>query len=304
MPGPVGAQTRGDDRTTVLLTGASSGLGLAIARLLLRDPRYRLILTARAASLPRLSAHGIFEGERVRLRALDVTVADQRRAVVQEAAAEWGGVDVLINNAGIAFRSVVEHVNEQERLLQMEVNFLGPMHLMRLCLPGMRARRRGRIVNVSSVAGMMAMPTMAIYSASKWALEGASEALWYEVRPWGIHVTLVEPGFIRSDSFRNTRYSREGERSAHAEQDGYHEHYERMAPFVERLMQRASATPETVARRIVALLRRRHPPLRMPATRDAWAFYLLRRLLPRSLYHWVLWRSLPGARWWGGGSGP
>lgn len=303
MPGSAGAQARGNDRANVLLTGASSGLGLAIARLLIADPRYRVVLTARASSLPRFGAHGIAESERVRLRPLDVTVAAERRAVVAAAEAEWGGVDVLINNAGIAFRSVVEHVNEQERLLQMEVNFLGPMHLMRLCLPGMRARRRGRIVNVSSVAGMMAMPTMAIYSASKWALEGASEALWYEVRPWGIHVTLVEPGFIRSDSFRNTRYSREGERSAHAELGGYHEHYEQMAPFIERLMEHASSTPEKVARRIVALLRKRRPPLRLPATRDAWLFYLLRRLLPRSLYHWVLWRSLPGVRVWGGGAG-
>ncbi|MCB9876566.1 MAG: SDR family NAD(P)-dependent oxidoreductase [Planctomycetes bacterium] len=295
------ADDAGGGAWNVLLTGASSGLGLAIARQLLGDPRYRLVLTARAASLARFAAAGIVEGERVLLRQLDVTDAEQRRAVVAEIDERFGGVDVLINNAGVAFRSVLEHVNEQERLQQMQVNFLGPMHLMRLCLPGMRARRRGRIVNVSSVAGMMAMPTMAIYSASKWALEGATEALWYEVRPWGIHVTLVEPGFIHSESFRNTVWSREGERAAHEHDDGYRAHYDCMAPFVERLMRRARATPDRIARRIAALLRERRPPLRLPATRDAWLFYLLRRLLPRRLYHLVLWRGLPDTRRWGPG---
>jgi hypothetical protein len=77
------------------------------------------------------------------------------------------------------------------------------MALIRLVLPGMRQKGAGRIISVSSVSGMMAMPTMGTYSASKFALEGATEALWYEVRPWNIQVSLVEPGFVRSHSFRN-----------------------------------------------------------------------------------------------------
>ncbi len=96
-----------------------------------------------------------------------------------------GGVDVLINNAGVAYRSVVEHVSERERLQQMGINFRAPMELTRLVLPYMRSRRAGRIINVSSMGGMMAMPTMAVYSASKFALEGATESLYYEVKPWG-----------------------------------------------------------------------------------------------------------------------
>lgn len=125
--------------------------------------------------------------------------------MVAEAEARWGGVDVLVNNAGVAYRAVVEHVTEEDRLRQFGVNFLGPMEMVRLCLPSMRKKRAGRIINVSSVSGMMAMPTMGVYCASKFALEGASEALWYEVKPWNIRVTLVQPGFINSDSFQNTR---------------------------------------------------------------------------------------------------
>ena len=99
---------------TVLVTGASTGLGLALARLLVREPRYRLVLTARASSLGRFAAAGIYEGERVMLRALDVTVAREREAVVAEINERWGGVEVLVNNAGVAYRAVVEHVREAE----------------------------------------------------------------------------------------------------------------------------------------------------------------------------------------------
>jgi short-subunit dehydrogenase len=102
----------------------------------------------------------------------------------------------------------VEHADIDERHAQHEVNYHGPMELVRLVLPTMREKRRGRIINVSSVSGMVAMPTMASYAASKFALEGATEALWYEVRPFKIRVSLVQPGFIRSSSFQNTRLTR------------------------------------------------------------------------------------------------
>lgn len=283
---------------TVLLTGASTGLGLALARRLLSTD-YRLVLTARESSLARFAAAGIEPSERVRIRALDVTSRAQRIEVVDEIERRWGGVDILVNNAGVAYRSVVEHVAEHERFAQMDVNFLSPMHLMRIVLPTMRRKRRGRIINVSSVGGMMAMPTMAIYAASKFALEGVSEALWYEVRPWNIHVTLVEPGFVNSPSFENTRYTRASRASADSERDSYHEHYEHMAPFIAKLMQSARATPDHVARRILGIMRAKRPPLRVQATRDALWFALLRRALPQRLYHWLLYRNLPGIRHWG-----
>ena len=282
----------------VLVTGASIGLGLAIARALLKTER-RLILTARASSLSRFAEVGILESERVWLRALDVTVAAQREAIVAEAAERWGGIDVLINNAGISYRSVVEHVQEEERLAQMGINFRAPMELTRLVLPGMRARRYGRIINISSVGGMMAMPTMAVYSASKFALEGASESLWYEVRPWGISVTLVEPGFIRSSSFENVRLTQLSAHSRTTQSDPYHAHYACMEPFIARMMGLSLVTPERIARRVLRLMSSPRPPLRVSATPDAMVFDLLRRFLPRRLYHWILYRNLPRIRTWG-----
>lgn len=286
----------GDD--VVLITGASTGLGLAVARLLV-DSEYRLILTARRTSLPRFANLGIAESDRVWIRPMDILEREERQAVVDEADGRWGGVDILINNAGVAYRSVVEHVRREERLAQMHVNFVAPMGLARQVLPTMRAKRRGRILNVSSVSGMMAMPTMAAYSASKWALEGATEALWYEVRPWNIRVTLIQPGFINSPSFRNTRYTAASRRSTQDASDPYHAHYEKMGPFIERLMRWTWSKPDAVARTIVRTMRRSRPPLRVPATLDAHLFALLRRLLPRSMYHEVLFSLLPQVSAWG-----
>lgn len=286
------------DRPVVLLTGASSGLGLAIARRLL-GAGYRLALTARSSSLSRFDEAGIAESESVKILPLDVTQPRERESVVAEIQRLWGGVDILINNAGVAYRSVVEHVTEDERLAQLDINFRAPMELTRLVLPGMRAKRAGRILNVSSVGGMMAMPTMAVYSASKFALEGASEALWYEVRPWNIHVTLVQPGFVRSDSFQNTRHTRLSRRGVDDILDPYHAHYCSMAPFIEKLMRLSPASPDSVARTVLKVLRRKHPPLRAPATIDAQFFSLLRRWLPRELYHRFLYWNLPAVRSWG-----
>jgi len=286
------------ENDVVLVTGASTGLGLALAKRLLTTG-YRVILTARTTSLPRFAAAGIFETDRVWLRRLDVTKDDERQAVIREANERWDGVDVLVNNAGIAYRAVVEHFTEQDDIEEMNVNFFAPMALIQLVLPAMREKRRGHIINVSSVSGMMAMPTMALYSASKFALEGACESLWYEVRPWGIRISLVEPGFIHSDSFKRTRYTPESQHAMSDAKDPYHVQYQHMARFITRLMEATTVTPDTVARKILRVMGHPNPPLRVAGSFDAHFFRLMRRFLPRRFYHWMLYVALPGVRTWG-----
>jgi short-subunit dehydrogenase len=173
------------------------------------------------------------------------------------------------------------------------------MELIRLVLPRMREKRNGRILNISSVGGMMAMPTMALYSASKFALEGATEALWYEVRPWNIKVSLVQPGFIKSESFQNTVYTEKSREAAADPNNPYYEHYRHMATFIARLMHASFSTPEKVARVILKTMRKSKPPLRVPATFDASLFAALRRVLPRNMYHAILFCGLPGVKCWG-----
>jgi NAD(P)-dependent dehydrogenase (short-subunit alcohol dehydrogenase family) len=289
------------DDATLLVTGASTGIGLALARRLIDETAFRLILTARAESLPRFAAAGIAPGPRVLLVPLDVADPASREAALASVEAEWGGVEILVNNAGIATRAVTEHISDSDMRRILAVNFLGPLDLIRRVLPGMRERRRGRIITISSVGGMMAMPTMAAYSASKFAIEGACESLWYEVRPWGIGVSLVEPGFINSDSFTHTIHTRRSARAVDDGDDPYHAHYEAMAGMIARLMRRTWATPEHVASVIIRTIRARDPRLRVRATPDALIFDYLRRWLPRRLYHHVLYACLPDVRHWGPG---
>jgi hypothetical protein len=283
---------------TILITGASVGVGLELARLLLAT-EHRLALTARPSSLERFAAEGIVPGDRLMLVPLDVTDAADRESAVRAVAARWGGVDVLVNNAGVSYRAVAEHTPDDEIVAQLASNFLGPMALVRLVLPYMRANRFGRIVNVSSVGGMTAMPTMSAYSASKFALEGASESLWYEVRPWGVHVSLVRPGFINSDGFRKVRFTPQGRAAVADRTDAYHHHYVNMGDLVGALMQLTFHSPADVAETICRVIESPNPPLRVPGTWDAHAFDLLRRFLPSRLYHRLLYAGLPRVWEWG-----
>lgn len=284
---------------TVLLTGASSGIGLALAKMLAQLPdRYRLIATAREDSMPTLQQE--VRGALVEYRLLDLMEEDSCHALMDEIEARFGGVDILINNAGISYRAVVEHVQSDEAQRQMQTNFFAPLLLMRMALPPMRNKRSGRIINVSSVGGMMAMPTMGIYSASKFALEGISESLWYEMRPWGIRVSLVQPGFVRSDSYRRVLLSDVAHQVVKHRHE-YYNYYLHMGRFIEALMLRATTTPESVAKKIIRIMEQRRPPLRAPVGIDAHFFSILRRLLPRGWYHRLLYRFLPGIHRWGTG---
>jgi NAD(P)-dependent dehydrogenase (short-subunit alcohol dehydrogenase family) len=283
------------DLPVVLLTGVNGGLGEALARALMDQP-YRLALTGRAHDMDAIR-NRIPPSERMRILELDVTCPEQCAAVVADVQAAWSGVDILINNAGISCRSVIEHLSDQDLRHQMAVNFEGPMRLSRLVMERMRRRRWGHIINISSVGGMMAMPTMGAYSASKFALEGATEALWYELRPWNVRVSIGQIGFVRSPSYRKVVWSEKARTCLQGNSD-YAPYYQRMGDFIGRLMDTAPSDPERIARRIVRLMRSDHPPLRFSLTIDAHGFALMRRLLPRSWYHRLLYANLPGVRYW------
>jgi NAD(P)-dependent dehydrogenase (short-subunit alcohol dehydrogenase family) len=284
-------------RPVVLVTGCSSGIGLAIAKRLVQYNRYRLVITTRNQSLEILKK--LFpESENLMICALDVTKEAERKNCLQQVEVRFGGVDILICNAGISYRSVIEEMTDRDESLQMQTNYLGPMGLIRLCLPYMRKTGRGKIINISSVSGMLAMPTMASYSASKYALEGACEALWYEVKPFGINVSLVQPGFVRSDSYERVKYSKAAMKSRSGD-TAYTQFYKSMEPFIAWLMRHAWATPESIAGLTLDVIRTQNPPLWIPASFDAEFFYYLRRIFPRRLLHPFLYASLPGVSQWG-----
>jgi len=286
-------------KPVILATGCGSGIGWALAKLLYKQTQYRVIVTAREKTIHKIRQE-FREDDRFWIRALDVTSEFGRENLIDEINQKWGGVNILINNAGISYRSVVEHMTETDEVRQMSTNYFGPMGLIRLVLPNMRTQGRGKIISVSSVSGMLAMPTMASYSASKYALEGACEALWYECRPLGIDVSLVQPGFVRSSSFHQV-YLTEHSDPKKNKSGPYRDYYEHMAPFVEKMMRRSPSNPQKIAKIILRTIQKERPPLWVPATLDALAFYYIRRLFPRRLLLPFLFNCLPGARHWGKG---
>jgi len=282
----------------ILVTGASTGIGLALVKELKKDTHFRIIATARNESLHRFQEQRLNESESLIFRQLEICDYQKSTALIEEIEKSFGGVDVLINNAGVSYRSVVEHMTPEAEHHQMMVNYLGAIHLTRCAIPGMRKKRSGHIINISSVGGMMAMPTMSSYSASKFALEGASESLWYELKPWGISVSIIEPGFVRSNSFRRVLMPEAAKTSLEDSSCAYHAYYNNMTAFVEKLMLDSHCTPEKIAKKIIKTMKAKNPPLRVPGGADARFFSLLRRVMPRRLYHWFLYRNLPNIKEW------
>ncbi|CAH2772852.1 MAG: Dehydrogenases with different specificities (related to short-chain alcohol dehydrogenases) [uncultured Paraburkholderia sp.] len=181
---------------TLLITGASSGFGRALAQEAL-GAGHRVVGTVRSeaacAELEALAPGSAFG------RLLDVTEFDRIDGVVADIEASVGPVDVLVNNAGYGHEGVMEEAPLAEMRRQFDVNVFGAVAMMKAVLPYMRKRRRGHILNITSMGGFITMPGIAYYCGSKFALEGISEALGQEVRPFGIAVTAVAPGSFRTD---------------------------------------------------------------------------------------------------------
>jgi NAD(P)-dependent dehydrogenase (short-subunit alcohol dehydrogenase family) len=264
-----------------LVTGASSGFGLLAAVELarrglrvfasMRDPvrQDRLRAALDEASL---------SAEIVRL---DVTSADEIEATVSSIEQVAGGVDVLVNNAGYGLGGSVEDISMEELREQFETNFFGLVGLSKRVLPGMRQRRRGRIINVSSIAGRVALPGVSAYCSSKFAVEGFSEAMRHELLPFDVFVSLVEPGTFRTDIFdRNRRIAARASDPTSA----WAEMTRRISAIVDGRVEKSTADPREVALVIAEIATSARPRLRYLVGRDARTQRLLARLLPDRLW--------------------
>jgi NAD(P)-dependent dehydrogenase (short-subunit alcohol dehydrogenase family) len=176
------------------VTGCSTGFGRELARQLIASGS-KVVVTARN---PDELADFASTGNALILR-LDVTDPVQIAAATQQAVERFGWIDVLVNNAGIGYFAAVEEGEDAQIRRMFDINLFGLAAMTRAVLPGMRARRKGFIVNVSSIGGLKSFPAIGYYNASKFAVEGLSEALWQEVEPLGINVMLVEPSGFRTD---------------------------------------------------------------------------------------------------------
>jgi len=190
------------------ITGAGSGIGAATARAAVKAGD-RVVATGRNLDKVR-KALGDIAGERVAFIALDVTSEAQAKAVVEAAVNAFGRIDVLVNNAGYSLLGNFEELTTAEIQSLMATNFYGVMFVMRAVLPVMRKQRSGRIINISSLAGVIGFKHCGAYSAAKFAVEGLSQAVAQEVEPFGILITTVAPGFFRTDLLDagNAKYAR------------------------------------------------------------------------------------------------
>lgn len=188
---------------TVVVTGGSRGLGLVLSRALI-DRGARVAICARdEAELERARTELAHMGGDVFAAVCDVGDRDDVLRFIAEVEDDFGAIDVLVNNAGIIQVGPIELMTEEDFERAMRINFRGPLHAMLAVLPGMRRRKAGRIVNIASIGGKIAVPHLAPYTTSKFALVGLSEAMRAEVAKDGIYVTTVCPGLMRTGSPRH-----------------------------------------------------------------------------------------------------
>ncbi|WP_060435992.1 oxidoreductase, partial [Serratia marcescens] len=181
---------------TILITGVSSGFGQALAREALAVG-HRVVGTVRNSEA--LQAFGALDTQRAFGYLLDVTDVERIDEVVGEIESAVGPIDVLVNNAGYGHEGILEESPLAELRRQFDVNVFGAVAMIKAALPGMRQRRRGHIINITSMGSFITLPGISYYCGSKFALEGISEALSQELTPFNIHVTAVAPGSFRTD---------------------------------------------------------------------------------------------------------
>jgi NAD(P)-dependent dehydrogenase (short-subunit alcohol dehydrogenase family) len=256
-----------DSRPVAIVTGASGGIGEATARAL-HAAGYRVFGTSRRS--PGTRSPGI------EYLVCDVTSDESVRAAVGEVLSKAGRIDLLVNNAGVGLVAAAEESSLAQAKSLFDVNLFGVIRITNAVLPTMRRQRAGRIVNISSVMGLIPAPFMALYAASKHALEGYSESLDHEIRSSGVRVVLVEPAYTRT-SFEGNVYQADQQlevyQSARANAEG-----------VLRDEMKTADTPELVASAVVKASTDANPHRRYTAGRTARQVSLLRRFVPASAF--------------------
>lgn len=270
------------NKPVALITGASSGFGLLTA-IALAEEGYHVVATMRnigkkEALLTRAREKNVLE--QIEIMKLDITLPEDVEEVISDVIKRWSHIDVLINNAGYAVMGVIEEVPMEDWHAQFNTNFFGMVSVTKAVIPHMRISNKGKIINVSSGAGIIGFSNTGAYSASKFAIEGFSEALRLELYAFNIPVVLVQPGTYNTGIAANHVF-----RSA--PNSPYSKMIERFNQFNKK-SENNSPDPIQVANTIVKIVRSKHPKLRYTSGIDAKSIAFMKRWLPWSLIEWVL----------------
>ena len=261
----------------VLITGCSSGIGEATARRLAAGG-WTVYASARR---PETIAH--LKDAGCRTLALDVTDEDSMRAAVAEVERTEGAVGGLVNNAGYSQGGAIEQVPLDAVRRQFETNVFGLISLTQMVLPGMRAQRWGKVVNIGSMGGRLTFPGAGLYHATKYSLEAISDALRFEVRGFGVDIVLIEPGLITTE-FAATAVAKASEAGEAATDGPYAEFDAKVSALTtgvyEGPMRHLGGGPDVVAKAIDKAISRRRAPSRVPVTASARLSILQRKLTP------------------------
>ena len=245
-----------------LITGCSTGIGREIARAAL-EAGHSVAVTAR--NVDAVADFVDQFGDRALALPLDVTNRDQITAVVGDVEKAFGGIDVLVNNAGYGYMAAVEEGEDAEVRKLFDTNYFGVVDTLKAVLPGMRARRSGHIINISSMTGLVANPPNAYYSSTKFALEALTEALAKEVGPLGIKVTAIEPGAFRTD------WAARSMQESSTPIGDYDDNVGARKTLIKQFADHLPGDPRKVAEAVLMVAGLDEPPLRLLLGRDVLA---------------------------------
>jgi NAD(P)-dependent dehydrogenase (short-subunit alcohol dehydrogenase family) len=248
------------DKTVWFITGAGRGMGVDIAEAALAAG-HAVVATGRNT---KAVAGAVGEADDVLVVKLDITSLVSAEAAVRAAIDHFGRIDVLVNNAGNFYAGFFEELTEAQIEQQLTTGLVGPMNVTRAVLPVMRKQRSGKVVSISSTAGIVGQEFCSAYAASKFGLEGWMESLRFEIEPFGIHTTIVEPGF-----FRTQLLTSESTTYADLSIDDYAERTAQTRPAWEAMSGKQTNDPAKLSKALVTVVDQEQPPLRWVAGADA-----------------------------------
>jgi NAD(P)-dependent dehydrogenase (short-subunit alcohol dehydrogenase family) len=264
-------------KKTVIITGASSGIGLETA-LLFFEKGWNVVATMRNPQRRKTRLHE----KNMDLQHLDVMDPVSVKKVIEYARKKYGSIDVLVNNAGYAVRGPFELSDPAQVQTQFDTNVLGLMDVCRLIIPVFRAQKGGTLINIASIGGKSTIPFYSVYNSSKFAVEGFSECLHYELRPFNIKVRIIEPGYIRTDFYDRSLVDTQCKKK-----NVYTEMYEKSLKKTDAFGKNASH-PRVMARVIFRAAVSRGNRLRYYGGNNAGTVLFLRKLLPDPFFFWII----------------
>jgi NAD(P)-dependent dehydrogenase (short-subunit alcohol dehydrogenase family) len=242
------------------ITGAGRGMGVDIAKAALAAGN-AVVATGRNTGAVR---EALGESDDLLVVELDITSIASAQAAVEAALDRFHRIDVLVNNAGNFYAGFFEELSPDQMRAQIETNLFGPMNVTRAVLPVMRRQRSGKVVSISSTAGIVGQAFCSAYAASKFGVEGWMESLRFEVEPFGIHTTIVEPGFFRTELL-----TKESTAYADLSVDDYAERTAETRPAWEAMSGKQTNDPAKLAEALITVFDQEQPPLRFVAGADA-----------------------------------